>query len=432
VIFQRLAGHGELIRSSAVLFTGNSTARFLGFLFSIAAARILAAQDYGRFAFGLTVASIAAILVANAPRGLSRFLARNDADRQQQDTYFSNWLIVVALTLGLSVVLLGPISLLAGLSGWMILAVGANLIGVTIFETYREAQRGLRRFRAMVVFYLAANLIQLFAILLAASLGWRSPPLFLTIYGLSSLAALALMQQARPIALSFLREALAWRRILSIVRFVRPLVFQTVFYAIWLGADIVLVGRILGPTATGNYAAAKTLVTILALAPLAIGIVTGPEVARLSQHGQHRLRRFVTVALVFTGAVTVPIAIGLVWFKQPIILLLFGSKYPLASRPLTALAVGMTLYGFSLVLESLWVGLGHPRIAAIASGLAMVCTVSLGLILIPRIADAGAAIAYAAGSAAQLAVIGSFTAWVLYSGSMIRAQYLPDRGILES
>ena len=62
----------------------------------------------------------------------------------------------------------------------------------------------------------------------------------------------------------------------------------------------------------------------------------------------------------------------------------------------------------------------------------MVCTVSLGLILIPRIADAGAAIAYAAGSAAQLAVIGSFTAWVLYSGSTIRNQYLPDRGILES
>jgi O-antigen/teichoic acid export membrane protein len=432
VIFQRLAGQRGLIRSSAVVFAGNSTARLLGFLFSVVAARVLGTQDFGRFAYGLTVASIAAILVTNAPRGLSRFLAREDGDRRQQDNYFSNWLIVVALTFGVSAVLLGPISILAGLSGWMIPAVGANLLGVAAFETYREGQRGLRRFSAMVIFYVAANLIQLLTILLAASLGWRSPPLFLTIYGLSSLAALALMQQARPIALSFLREALAWRRILSIVRFVRPLVFQTVFYAIWSGADIVLVGRILGPTATGNYAVAKTLVTVLALAPSAIGIVTGPEVARLSQQGQHRLWRFVTVALVFTGAVTVPIAVGLVWFKQPIILLLFGSKYPLASRPLTVLAVGMTLYCFSLVLESLWVGLGHPRIVAIASGLAMVCTVSLGLILIPQIADMGAAIAYAAGSAAQLAIIGSFTAWALYSGSIMRAQYLPDRGILES
>ena len=76
----------------------------------------------------------------------------------------------------------------------------------------------------------------------------------------------------------------------------------------------------------------------------------------------------------------------------------------------------MTIYCFSLVLESLWVGLGHPRIVAIASGLAMVCTLSLGLILIPRIAEAGAAIAFAAGSAVQLAVIGSFTAWCCILG----------------
>jgi len=81
VIFQRLAGQRGLIRSSAVVFAGNSTARLLGFLFSVVAARVLGTQDFGRFAFGLTVASIAAILVTNAPRGLSRFLAREDAHR---------------------------------------------------------------------------------------------------------------------------------------------------------------------------------------------------------------------------------------------------------------------------------------------------------------------------------------------------------------
>ena len=414
------------------MFTGNSIARLLGFLFSIVAARILAAQDYGTFAVGLAVASIAAILVANAPRGLSRFLARHDGDRRQQDGFFSNWLIVIALTLGVSVALLGPISLLAGLSGWMVLAVGANLLGVAVFETYRESQRGLRHFGAMVVFYLAANLLQLLAILVAAGLGWRSPPLFLTIYGLSSLAALVIMQKARPIALSVRPDVLAWRRIRSIIWFVRPLVFQTVFYAIWSGADIVLVRRLLGPVATGNYAAARTLVTVLALAPIAIGIVVGPEVARLSSHGVQDVRRFVSVALAFTAVVSVPIAVGLVWFKGPIILFVFGSKYPFASRPLTALAIGMTLFALYLVFENLWVGLGRPRIVAIASGVAMVCTVSLGLVLIPRFADMGAAFAYAAGSAAQLAVIGLFTAWKLYSGSPTRTEFVQDRGMPES
>ena len=225
MIFQGLAGERGLIRSSALVFAGNLAARLLGLLFSVAAARILVTADFGRLAFGLTVASMVGILVTNSPRELSRFLARHDADRPQQDRYFSNWLIVVVLTLGVSLLLLGPVSFLAGLTGWMTFAVGANLFGVAVLETYREAQRGLRHFPAVVVFYVAANLVQLLGVLLAASLGWRSPALFLTIYGLSSLVPLVLMQQARPIALSFLREALAWRRILSIVRFVRPLVF---------------------------------------------------------------------------------------------------------------------------------------------------------------------------------------------------------------
>jgi O-antigen/teichoic acid export membrane protein len=414
------------------VFTGNSIARLLGFLFSIVAARILAAPAFGTLAVGLAVASIAAILVANAPRGLSPFLARHDGDRRQQDGFFSNWLIVVGLTLGVSVVLLGPICILAGLSGWMVLAVGANLLGVAVFETYRESQRGLRQFTAMVLFYLAANLLQLLAILVAARLGWRSPPLFLTIYGLSSVAVLVIAQIVRPVALSIRPELLAWARIRSIVWYVRPLVLQTVFYAIWSGTDIVLVGRLLGPVATGNYAAARTLVTVLALAPMAIGIVIGPEVARLSLHGVADVRRFVSLVLAFTAVVSVPVAIGLVWFKDPIIRLLFGSGYPLASRPLTALAIGMTLFAFYLVFESVWIGLGQPRIVAIASGAAMACTVSLALVLIPRTADLGAAFAYAAGSAAQLAVVGLFTVWKLYFPSSTRTEFLKDRGMPES
>jgi O-antigen/teichoic acid export membrane protein len=432
VSLQRLRGQQGLVRSSAVVFAGNSTARLLGFLFAVAAARILGTQDFGRFAFGLTVASIAAILITNTPRGLSRFLARAHDDRQEQDNYFSNWLVVVAITLGVSVLLLAPISALTGIEGWMVVAVGANLLGVTVFETYREAQRGLRRFTAMVVFYLAANLIQLFAILLAGRLGWRSPSLFLTIYGLASLAALVVMQRASPIALSFRRDVLEWRLVRAIVRFVRPLVAQTIFYAIWFGADILLLGRLVGPFLTGNYAAAKTLVTVLALVPFAIGIVTGPEAAQLRQRGVEGLRRFALLALGLTAVATAPIAAVLVWFKEPIILFLFGTRYPLASRPMTLLVVGMSLYGLSVVLENLWVGLGQPRVVAVASGLAMLLTVGLGLILVPQLADIGAAIAFAGGAGVQLTVIGLYTVWVLYSGSTIRTQSIPDRSIIES
>jgi O-antigen/teichoic acid export membrane protein len=314
----------------------------------------------------------------------------------------------------------------------MVVAVGANLLSMTVFETYREAQRGLRHFTAMVVFYLAANLIQLGAILMAGRLGSQSPSLFLTIYGLASLAALLVMQIARPIPITFRRDILAWSRVRAIIAFVRPLVVQTIFYAVWFGADILLLGRFAGPAVTGNYAAAKTLVTVLALVPLAIGIVTGPEVAQLRQRGVNELRRFAISVVALTAAATAPIAAFLVFFREPLILLLFGSRYPLAARPLTLLVIGMSLFGISVVLENLWVGLGQPRIAAVASGFEMVLTVGLGLILIPRIADIGAAVAFTTGAVAQLAVLGLFTVWMLYSRPAATTQTIPDRSIIES
>src|SRR5258708_38658274 len=71
----RLGGR-DLAVSSAIAFAGLTVARLLGFLFSVAAARILVPVDYGRMAYGLALAAIASVLLSSSPIGLSRFLAR--------------------------------------------------------------------------------------------------------------------------------------------------------------------------------------------------------------------------------------------------------------------------------------------------------------------------------------------------------------------
>ena len=295
-----------LFRSSVIVFLGNSAARLLGFAFSIAAARLLLPSEYGLLAFSLSVAAIAATLLTTAPRGLARFLSRYRDDQGTQDAYFSNWLVVVGLTLGGSGLLLIPISALAGLSGWMILGIAANLIGVAVFEAYREIQRGLGHFATTGTYYILANALQLGAILAAAALGFRSAALFLVVYGLSSIAALGPMQLVAPIDLRFARQTLAWDRVRVISRFVRPLLFTAVFYAIWFGADLILVQRFLGPAMGGNYAVAKVLAGVLALAPIAIQTVVTPSVARLTEP---EVRRYVVRVLALACSVTIPATI---------------------------------------------------------------------------------------------------------------------------
>ena len=160
----------------------------------MASARLLTPAGYGRIAYALAVAAIVSVLTVNAPFGLSRFLARHQGQPRMLDIYSTNWLVVIALMLGASLTLVIPVALVAGLGGAMLLALMANLLGTAVLQTYRESQKGLGRFWATSTFWALANLLELIAVLIAGALGWRSPALFLTIYGLSSIWALAVME----------------------------------------------------------------------------------------------------------------------------------------------------------------------------------------------------------------------------------------------
>lgn len=407
---RRLRPETGLVRSSAVVFVGFATARALGFLFSIAAARILFPLDFGRLTYALAIVTIASVFIAGSPNGLSRFLARNHHERSLQESYYSNWIALILLIVVVSVIVVIPVSLLIGLNGWMLVGVLCNLVGLAVLETYREIQRGLDRYAAMMVMYVIANLLQLVGILVLGIAGIRSPELFLIVYGLSGIAALAVMQPLAPIALTFVSQGLSSGRMLEIFRFVRPLLIESVFFAVWFGSDLIMVQHLMPAEATGNYAAAKAFVNVLLLAPTAIGIAILPRIARL---GERSVGRYIAAAMGFTSVVTLPLVAGAATLGPPLVTMLFGSRYPDAATPLATLAIGMGLYGFYSVLVSIWIGLGRPVIDPVATGLAMVCTVASGLVLIPQLGLAGAAIAFTAGATLRLAVIAGFTLWAL-------------------
>jgi O-antigen/teichoic acid export membrane protein len=401
-----LVGEAAMVRSSTLVLAGNAGARLLGFLFSIAAARLLLPREYGVFAYALAVANIAAILVTNAPYGLSRWLPLNRGDPVGQNRYFSNVTAVVAAMVALSALLTLPLAWVAGIHGGLLLAVLANILGIAVLQTYLQAQRGQQRFAAMTVPYLLANVIQLMAILGLAAAGRRSPAAFLAAYGLSSVVAVAILYPVLPFGLRFLRREIRVEQARAIVRFVSPLLLHTAFFTVWYGADLVMVNAFVSSSAAGNYAAAKALASVVALAPSAIAAVLLPRIAGV---GPGELRQRLMPALTFTALLTAPAVTILIALRDPLIGLLFGSHYAAASQPTGILAIGMALYGFYLVLEALWIGRGRPGIDAMAAGLGMAASLLSGLVLVPRIGLVGAAVAFGLGSLVQLAVLGTVT-----------------------
>jgi O-antigen/teichoic acid export membrane protein len=416
-LVQRVAPKRGLIRSSAILFFGGTAARLIGFMFSVAAARLLLPADYGLLAYGLAIVGFASILISSAPAGLATFVARYQGNPHEQELHFSNWLAVITLLLALSSALMVPIAAVARLSAPMLLAVIANLIGLAVLQTYKEAQRGLERFAAMAIFYFLANVAQLVAILVLAAFGYRNPALFLAIYGLSSIAALAIVQPVAPLALRFVRDAVEWQRMMAVARYIQPLVLQTVFFAIWFGADLILVQRLLSSQAAGNYAAAKSLANAVYLAPSA---VSGAVMSRIARTPEISLGGYLGRVLIFATVVTAPLLIIFVVFGKPLTGFIFGGRYGQVSTPLAVLAIGMAFYGVYLVLSGSWRGLGRPGIDAIATGVGTLATLVTGLLLVPRDGLLGAAVAFSLGAMVQLIVIGGYTVRQILSGRVSR------------
>lgn len=404
---RRLAPRRLLLRSSVAVVIGLAVARILGFLFQVVSGRLLFPAEFGRLVYALAVANVLSVLLTAAPLGLSRFLARHEAEPEERDAYYTTYLTivfaVVVCSCALTMVVAGPL----GLGGWMLLGLLANLLGITALETYGEVLRGLGRYTLQSVFYVLANALQLLVVVVAATFALHSPTLFVTIYGLSGLAALVVIAPASPLGLH-LSWPLSWRRVRSVLSFVRPLLVQAVFWGVWFSGDLILVRHLMTASDTGSYGAAKAIANGFALIPTALGFVFAPRVARLAES---EVRGHLVRVLGLATALTAPLTAAVVVFARPLTASVFGGEYAAAAVPLVVLSLGMALYGIKSVLSSLWLGVGYPIVVTVSSGAGMVVTMAAGLLLIPRLGLAGAAAAFSSGALAQLLVEGAVTVW---------------------
>ena len=392
-----------------VLLSGGVVARSIAFLFSIVAARALQPSGYGAMAFGLVVATVASTFIINVTIGLPPFLSRH-SPKGNQDSYYSHALVAVVVVLSATLLVVIAVSGPIGVSGWMLVGVAANILGFAFLSTYKAVQAATERTGKIVAAVIVANVLQLVAALAAVVLGWRSPALFLIIFGLSSVVGVLILEAAAPSPFRFSRRGLSRDPLLEIGRLATPVLVQAVFYPIWFGADIVLLQALAPGPAVGEYAVAKTLTNVLYTAPGAMATVIAPRVAGASRT---ELRGVLGRTLGLTACITIPAVIVLALGGGILVVLIYGKGYLPAAGPLAMLGLGMALHGFYLILQSTWVGIGHTRIVPIAMGAAMVVTIVAGLALIPTHGAVGAAIAFAAGAAVQLAVIGVPTLMVV-------------------
>lgn len=154
--------------------------------------------------------------------------------------------------------------------------------------------------------------------------------------------------------------------------------------------DLFIVNYFLGTAGTGIYSVSVALAELLWYLPNAVGFVIFPKAAASKVE---MMNRFTPRVFGITLALTVVSGIGLVVIGHPFIRLVYSADFLPAYGPLLALLPGVILLGSAKVLTNEIAGRGYPHYNSINSGLALIVTIGLDMLLIPRYGVLGASMA---------------------------------------
>ncbi len=157
--------------------------------------------------------------------------------------------------------------------------------------------------------------------------------------------------------------------------------------------DMFILNYFLGPASVGIYAVSVRLAELLWYLPDAVSFVIFPKAAASKPED---MNVFTPRVFRITSGLTALGALGLAFVGRPVINLVFSSAFVGAFIPMLVLLPGVVLLGGAKVLTNEIAGRGYPHYNSLNAGLALILTVVLDLVLIPRYGVVGAALASSA------------------------------------
>ncbi len=154
--------------------------------------------------------------------------------------------------------------------------------------------------------------------------------------------------------------------------------------------DVFIVNYFLGPASVGIYIVSVMVTELLWYLPNAVGFVIFPKSAATSPEA---MNAFTPRVFRITLGLTALGALGLAALAKPLIQVIYSSAFVGAYVPMLVLLPGVVLLGGAKVLTNEIAGRGYPHYNSVNAGLAIVLTVVLDLVLIPRHGIVGAALA---------------------------------------
>jgi O-antigen/teichoic acid export membrane protein len=390
-----LALLGRPLRNIGVLLAGNILRLGLGFLASALTYRVLTPEDAGRFTLILTLVGLFSIFAEFGFRDAAVNYIAGAASPAEAQTVARSFLVAKLLFGTLAAALL---ALLAHwiLGRWYPGRVDAGLIQ---FAALSLLTGGLLNY--MQTLLEARQNFGALSLLSTLQAGVRAAAIaFLFFTGRVALLPLLAVEVFIPLLLLAYGQRFLPREFLSLRgplfaafermwRFSRWIAIAAIAATIFLRLDVLLLGHFHPEAEVGVYGVALALLGKFAIVENALLTTTFPDACRYTAKSD--LRRYVRRTVRLTGLISLGFVL-LLPLARWLLLFLYGAAYERAALPFGLLLVSFVIaLNFQPAAYVLY-PLNRPQWIATSDVLQLMCSVGLGLWLIPIYGATGAAL----------------------------------------
>jgi len=402
------AKHEERIsRGAAFALAAQLVGAALTAVLTIFLGRRLTAGEYGSYVFALSVLAIAALFADfGMTSSTGRFMAAKRGDVQAiADTWATALRLKVPISLGASIALFavaGPIceAFATPAATWPLRIVAVALFSQTLFALAVGVFIALGMIRYNLLLATVESVVEVgvsvtFVLAGAGAVGATLGYAAGYTAGLVTAAVIARRVLRRKRAQRVQQRQVSSRQLLS---YAGPLLFVEAAFRLFASIDVLLIAALVGGTARiAAFGLAMRLAGFLDYPAGAVASAVSPRLAQSHRAGDSRndlsnsLRYLVILQMMITVATTV--------WAQPIVHLIFGSKYAEAPGVLRALAPFIFLSGIAQVatLSVNYLGYARRRVPLAVAMLAV--NVVVDVLLLPKIGVVAGAIGTSAAYA---------------------------------
>jgi O-antigen/teichoic acid export membrane protein len=386
-----------IIRNMSWLTVGNAVVKPLWLLFiTVICMRLLGSADYGLMTAALSLMVIASSFTA---WGTTRYSVREVArDYNRAPRFFSNFFL---FRLGLSIV----IFLLALVVGKTLGYNGSDLIALSMAGVYAMALELTNYCRS---YYRAYEEMKFDALSTVAEkvlvIACGSATLYVYRSAVGVLAGMSI-GMLLTLGINFVwlsRNFVRFKPSLFDPKFLQkgfvtalPLGLASLFVIIYMRTDAVMVEAMVGKQAAGQYGAAFRLLQAMVLLPTIVQTALFPRLSTLFEEGNYTsFERLLQRSIGGLAAISLPIAVGVMWFAPDIIHLIDPSpEFTPAASALQILCWTFPFMCINNVINTTLIATDDQRAAATLLGGAVVGNIVLNFSLIPIYSFYGACVA---------------------------------------